>query len=825
MKRKSFGKVKRAVFGLMTALLLMPGIKVYAEEGEHDGRLTDRTEHTDKKFDEWEYSRMDKADFDKIVENIDETIADTANSDAVLDIIVGMEDYINEVGRNYGIAHINSDLVADDKYWDDEVQFYSDLATDVSDAIQVNYRKIAESPCFQVLKDRVTEEEWEDILDYEEMTQEQKDLDSKETELSLKFDVLSQKEYKTTVNGKQYTSEELAEEYGAGNMELAEYMTADAEILKLKNEEFGQLYLELVDIRNKLAKSYGYDNYADYAYDKIYERDYKPEELDEYRQGVKDYLVPFKDEMTMLIYGEHYEEMSNLYNETRTEQECLDTLREYLPKISSDLLVSLDFMEDRKAYDLSVDSKKAPGGYTTAISGYNAPYMYNCAGGNISDMETLIHEFGHYNQMYYMTEDSWYYGKTNIDLAEIHSQGLELLFMDFADDIYGDQADIMKMNTIFQLAYAAIEGVKEDEFQYRVYTNADGITLDDINKMYYDVSMEYGGNYAYMYSNSLYYAMSGYMDKGVNYDWIAIHHTFQSPMYYISYSTSVAAVFELFDVILDDRDEGIDTYLALVDKEFQDDFQETIEEVGLNNPIKTPRFDLYADDLGYAVGLLDERTVYKDYPEHENTTYWGEARPKKESVSEADDDDDEDEEKPEATEDDGEKEERGRASKKDADEEGMSTVLKVFIVIAVVLLIGMIIAIILLITSSNKKKKAAANTAAQPVPGMPQTPQYQAPQYQAPQYQTPQYQAPVQQPADQQAQPVQYQAPVQNVTEQPVQYQAPVQNVTEQPVQYQAPVQDVSAQPVQPAQPQQEMPSWYKPPVEGTGDNNGQNNI
>ncbi len=845
MKKSVVNRIKRACFGLMSVIMLSSGMRVYAD-GEHDGRLTDRTDHTDKKFEDWEYERMNADDFHAITQDIDTLVADAANADAVLDLIVGMEDYANELGRNYAIAHINSDLVADDKYWDDEVQFNSDLATDIFDEIQINYRKIAESPNAQVLKDRVTDEEWEEILEYEEMTQEQKDLSSKETELSLKYDVLSLKEYKTTIGGKQYTSEELQKEYTAGNIEMSDYMAGDAEILKAKNEEWGALYLELVGVRDKLAKSYGYDNYADYAYDKIYDRDYKPEDLAEYREGVKEYLVPFKDVLTSILYGEHYEELSDLYQEKRTVDECLETLREYLPKVSSDLLVSLDFMEQHNAYDLSVDPKKAPGGYTTSVQGYNAPFMYNCASGDISDMETLIHEFGHYNQMYYMSEDSWYYGETNIDLAEIHSQGLELLFMDFAEDIYGDNAEVMKLNTVFQLVYAAIEGVKEDAFQYEVYTHADGLTLDDVNKYYYEASTEYGGDYAYMYSNSLYYSKSGYIDKDVNYDWIQVHHTFQSPMYYISYSTSVSAVFELLDVIMDDRDEGIDTYLALVDAEFQDDFQETLEKVGLNNPIKEPRFDLYADDLGFLVGAEDERTVYKDYPEHEPTTYWGEARPgkEKEEVEEEDDGEDGDEDAKEA--DDGEKastdeKERGRDRSSDDEEEGggAAASVTILIVLAVVLLVLIVATVILLSISAKKRKKEEeARRNMSPAPGMPpQQPQYQVPQYQAPSYQQPVQNAAPVVPAYQPAQPVQ---PVQNAAPvvpayQPAQPVQPVQNAAPvvpayQPAQPVQPVQSAApevpayqpAQPVQPVQsaapeipayevPQYQAPSYQQP--------------
>ena len=629
MKKKRNWK-KRVMTGstavmLMTSLsVFMPSPMIAYAEGEHDGRLTDRADHTDKDFDDYEYERMDEADFDAIIDGLEDLVTDTANADKVLDVIVGMEDYYCEASRNYSIAHIKSDLVADDEYWDDEVMFWDELTTNVGDKIMTSYNIIATSANSDVLHERVDDEDdWQDILDYNVMTQEQKDLSAKETELSLKYDILYNKEYTTKVNGQDCTLDDLAQLKGNGTIDQNGYDAAYADLMTQKNQERAELYLELVDVRTKLARSYGYSDFAEYAYEKRYGRDYTSSELDEYREQVKNYVVPLQDSMMLQLYGTYYDDLMDMFDKEMSEQDCLDTMRTYLPKISSDLLVSLDYMEDHHLYDLGISDEKAPGGYTISIGGYNAPFIYNCADGTIQDMETLIHEFGHYNEMYYMTADSWYYDEGNLDLAEIHSQGLELLFMDFADDIYGDCGEVMKLYTLFNLTYATVEGCKEDAFQYEVYKNADNLTVDKLNEIYYDCCKEYSGRFGSMMYESMAMSNNGLLPANQCYEWDEIPHTFQSPMYYISYSVSAAAVYELLDVILDDRDEGIDCYLALVDSEYQQEFQETLENIGLNNPIKNPRFDLYVDDISYMVGLVDERTVVNNYDPHIATTYWG----------------------------------------------------------------------------------------------------------------------------------------------------------------------------------------------------------
>ncbi|MBR1471113.1 MAG: hypothetical protein IJ600_05670 [Lachnospiraceae bacterium] len=704
--------VRKIVLTAMAVVTLMSTLTA-AAAGAHDGRLTDRVAHSDLKFSEYEYARMDKADFDAIIEGLDELVQDEANADAVLDVIIGMEDYYNELSRCYSIAHIHSDLVADDKYWDDEVMFWDELGTDVGDGIMMAYKTIAVSPCADVLHERVDdEEEWQDILDYEEMTQEQKDLVAKETELSLQYDILYNKEYSTKLNGRIYTEAELDEAYADGTVDRDQYYAGTADLLKQANEERGQLYLDLVKIRTELARSHGYDNYADYAYEKIYDRDYGTAELKAYRDAVKNYLVPLQDELIYELYGTHYDEVQNMFEKEMGEEECLETLREYLPKISNDLIPALDYMEEHELYDISIDSAKAPGGYTCSICGYNAPFLYNCADGSIMDMETLIHEYGHYNQMYHMTEDSWYYDKTDLDIAEIHSQGLELLFMDYAGDIYGEFSEAVKLYTIFNLTYAAVEGVKEDAFQYAVYSDADNMTLDKLNQLYFQYCTEYTGRYGSMFSDSISLANQGYLPSGVAYEWVQIPHTFQSPMYYISYSTSVAAVFELFDVILDDRDEGIETYLALVDAEFQEGFQDTLDKVGLNNPIAEPRFDLYADDIRYYVGLADERTVVNNYEAHQPTTYWGEAAGGSETAQPADGDEHEEVIPGEDAVEDGEEtedtEDTAQSENEAKDRRAAAGVLAVVLFSAAG--IGVVVLIVILAKNSRKGRAGQINT-------------------------------------------------------------------------------------------------------------------
>ena len=198
----------RSVTMLTSLALLVPSITVYA--AGRDTKLISNVEHTDLKFEDFEYVDMKESDFDAIIADLPDIVDDTSKADEVLEIIIAMEDYYNDLEGNGAIAHIYSDLDADNEEYDEWVQNNSDLSTSVVDKINIAYNLIALSNNSDVLHDRIEDDdEWQDILNYEPMTDEQKEWDSLETELSLKYDAIYNEEITYEIDGVDYTKDEL----------------------------------------------------------------------------------------------------------------------------------------------------------------------------------------------------------------------------------------------------------------------------------------------------------------------------------------------------------------------------------------------------------------------------------------------------------------------------------------------------------------------------------------------------------------------------------------------------------------------------------------
>lgn len=112
-----------------------------------------------------------------------------------------------------------------------------------------------------------------------------------------------------------------------------------------------------------------------------------------------------------------------------------------------------------------------------------------------------------------------------------------------------------------------------DEFQTEIYRCPD-MTLDEMNQLFGELSLAYG-----------------YPDRGDDraYFWVEVPHTFQQPMYYVSYATSALSAIDLYLQSLEDWDGAVRTYLDLCYLSMTLPYREAMEEVGLR--------DIFRDDM------------------------------------------------------------------------------------------------------------------------------------------------------------------------------------------------------------------------------------
>jgi hypothetical protein len=324
------------------------------------------------------------------------------------------------------------------------------------------------------------------------------------------------------------------------------------------------LYVQLVAVRRQIAQQYGYDSYADYAYEQLYARTYTPQDAQAIWQAAKDAYVPMSDAHAKAVY--------NRTAPLRTDGsiDCspdaiLAALGAGAQALSPSLYEAYTGLRRAGLYDIAASDTKLNAGYTTYLYSYGEPFIYNAPTGTYYDYTAVFHEFGHFASFYRSGSDLLL-GTADNDLCELQSQGMEVQFLPRYEEIFGAQdGPAIRDDVVLNLFYSVEEGAMYDEFQQRVYA-ADDLTADSVQALFEQVCAEYGYDHYADYEN----------------DWLFIAHNFEDPFYYISYAVSAIPALELYGRAAQDPAGAADVYLALeaMDPE-QVSFADALAQTGL----------------------------------------------------------------------------------------------------------------------------------------------------------------------------------------------------------------------------------------------------
>ena len=292
-----------------------------------------------------------------------------------------------------------------------------------------------------------------------------------------------------------------------------------------------EIYLDLVDVRNELADLRGFDSYADYMYSEEFNRDYTPEDVSELALKISGSGM---SELVDRMYDK-YDKTEVDYTYTDQDQ-LFDDLEPFIDGICTEFAELYDHMRQYDLIDFEDLDTKMDVGYTSFEDGivyiFNSPYMDHY------DLSALVHEFGHAANFSMISEPT-----DDLDIREIQSTGLEMLFILDSEYLLGDSTDDYAVSILTDIALVMMDGFVLDEFQQRVYSSEPD-SPEDLDAIYKSVIEEL--NY----------------DPG--FDWYLVSHTFQNPFYYISYTMSAFNSLCIFTEALQDYDSAVDTYLDIV---------------------------------------------------------------------------------------------------------------------------------------------------------------------------------------------------------------------------------------------------------------------
>ncbi len=492
-------------------------------------------------------------------------------------------DDLNAALTMYALADIKSSLDYTDAYYSEEVSVLSDNL----DQLDVKFNELTGYLLGSSQYGSALIEHWgRDFTDCCLSADELNSDDASqyfvlENQLSDQYDAIMKE---TTVNmyGRSWTYDEVSAD---SDLDYDSFLTLYNAMVKELNKKAGPLYINMLSTRNNIAKTLGYSSYTEYAYD-YHGRDYDPDDARRLQDAVKTYIAPLYSELYDLSYNTNYEA---LYNGSYDSAAMLPKLYSVMEKLSPNVSESLKYMLTSGLYDVDMRPEKLQGGFTTYLTDLHAPFLYDNWTGSWSSITDATHELGHYNSYYWRTQYGWNV-PDGTDIAEVDSQTLVLLSTAYFDELFtGDTADAARMEMVLDTIYSLLSGCMEDEFQQTIYASPD-MTLEEMNQLYYELSEEYGFQDVY-----------GTLPE----EWVVISHTFQSPLYYISYAAAMVPSAEIWMISLDDQSRAVNVYENVVFRDPYDGFLTVLSEAGLSDPFDPNAIRALADNLkSYAYGLV-----------------------------------------------------------------------------------------------------------------------------------------------------------------------------------------------------------------------------
>lgn len=413
---------------------------------------------------------------------------------------------------------------------------------DTQDLVLKTIRESAKSPYYVTLVDIFGEARVKGFLDYEDMTEEQKEREIKLESLGKEYEAAYMEKYYFNYAGEEWTFDSLTEKADTLDDDdiIAIYQGLYGELSKV----LGEIYKQIVQLNNEIAKEEGYDSYAEFAYEQIYGRDY----------SISDIKKVFKEIKKSVNYIYSMQESMDKFSEYDPGYICEDDratyemLYPYIESIDPELGESLRHLLDYNLFDLKPSDTKPNKGFSMSLDSYNDAYIFDSPFISSKDLFTYVHEFGHYNNYYYVNEED-FTSYANLDLMEIDSQGLEVLMASKYSEIFDESTGkYLEMSDIFSMADTIVVAAIVAEFEIYAYENPEA-TVDELSKQYLKIQNEYGRHY------------NEKMDR--LYDWVDVPHIFTSPVYYVSYMTSALAALEIYELSYRDYDMAVEKYMEI----------------------------------------------------------------------------------------------------------------------------------------------------------------------------------------------------------------------------------------------------------------------
>lgn len=489
------------------------------------------------------YSSMDyqRPDMDAIQQALDDACeaAGSADVDAILEAVFQFYDAYDWFYTCYSLADIRYSGDLTDIYWEQETNYCAQHSADVDAALETLYYALAQSPCRQALEADYFGDGFFDGYDGENLWgQEFTAMLVQEAQLQNRYYALSE--------------QSLAYEAGTDA-----YYDACA-------DDMAQLLVELVALRQQIAAYWGYEDYAWFAGDFYYYRDYTPDQVALLLADIQQELVPlYRTVDTADIWADA--------GAPSSEKQTLRFVRQAASSMGGVIREAFSLLESAGLYDIAYGENKYNSSFEVYLASYWEPFIFLNPTLTSYDRLTLAHEFGHFCSDYVS-----YGSYVSVDVSEIFSQGMEYLSL-----CYGRDTQTLTRVKMADSLSIYVEQAAFASFEQQLYRLSEAeLTVENLYALYDAVAQSYG------------FDSVGYDRR----EFVDITHYYTNPLYIISYVVSNDAAMQLYQLEQTQTGAGLALFEDnLATQEYS--FLAFLDSAGLESPFAPGRMQQAARTL------------------------------------------------------------------------------------------------------------------------------------------------------------------------------------------------------------------------------------
>lgn len=515
-------------------------------------------------FEDMEYTRPDAAALCKALGELEKLVKNGGSFDEVGAAFEAAYSDYSLFNTMDSLSYIRHTIDLNDEYYETENNWCEEQSPLIEQALEKCYIAMGQSD----LRDRLEEEYFtEGFFDFYDENQIYSNdrvvkLMQKDNDLQAQYMAL-QSDQTIEWNGEEVLYEDIV---GDESLDYDSYLTAYQLYYNKYNPQVGEIFAEMIRTRNEIAKELGYDTFADFAYSYYYDRDYTPEEAEDYLSDIAAELAP------MYFYAVYGAQSTT----PCSTDEVLDLFEKTVYRFGGEFATSYEFMQAYDLMDITDSSSKMPGSYVTYLSSYQMPFLYVSPTGKLDDLLTCCHEFGHFVDGFVNCN-----GTSSIDCNEIFSQGLEFLSLSRAE-LDDDEREALTISKVADSLLTFVSQAAYAEFELRAYALPDDqLNTEGLNALFLECMEEFGQSYT---------GMEDIIAPG----WIDIQHFLIAPYYVISYCVSNDAALQIFQ-LEEENGTGLETYRALMSTSSGNTILALLEENGMESPFEPGRVEELAD--------------------------------------------------------------------------------------------------------------------------------------------------------------------------------------------------------------------------------------